>query len=65
MPYFPPSTSGGAITTQEEGVILSATVNTLDFVGAGVTASGAGATTTITIPGGGSGLTQEQIEGLI
>ena len=44
------------ITTQDEGVTLSSTVTTLNFVGAGVTASGAGATTTITIPGG-SGLT--------
>lgn len=50
--------SGGAaiITTQDEGVTLSTSVTTLNFVGAGVTASGAGATTTITIPGG-SGLT--------
>lgn len=50
--------TGGAatITTQDEGVTLSTTVTTLNFVGAGVTASGAGATTTITIPGG-SGLT--------
>lgn len=50
--------SGGAavITTQDEGTTLSTSVTTLNFVGAGVTASGAGATTTITIPGG-SGLT--------
>jgi hypothetical protein len=45
---------GGTITTQDEGVTLSSTVNTLNFVGAGVTASGAGATTTVTIPGGSS-----------
>lgn len=47
------SASSGAaptITTQEEGVTLSSTVNALNFVGAGVTASGAGATTTVTIP---------------
>jgi len=43
---------GGAITTQDEGVTLSSTVTTLDFVGSGVTASGAGATTTVTIPSG-------------
>lgn len=41
---------GGTITTQDEGVLLSATVTTLNFVGAGVTASGAGATTTVTVP---------------
>jgi hypothetical protein len=45
---------GTTITTQDEGVTLSSTVNTLNFVGAGVTASGAGATTTVTIPGGSS-----------
>jgi hypothetical protein len=45
------------ITTQDEGIQLSATVDTLNFVGAGVTATGAGATTTITIPGGGGGST--------
>jgi hypothetical protein len=48
---------GGAatITTQDEGGTLSTTVNTLNFTGAGVTASGAGATTTVNIPGGGGG----------
>ncbi len=44
---FPTAT----ITTQDEGTPLSSTVTTLNFVGAGVTASGAGATTTVTIPG--------------
>ena len=46
--------TGGAvttITTQDEGSTLSSAVTTIDFVGAGVTASGAGATTTVTIPG--------------
>lgn len=51
------ASGGGTITTQEEGVDLSTTVTTLNFVGAGVTASGAGATTTITIPGGGTATT--------
>jgi hypothetical protein len=40
-----------AVTTKDEGVTLSTGVTTFDFVGAGVTASGAGATTTVTIPG--------------
>jgi hypothetical protein len=44
----------GTITTKDEGSTLSAGVTTIDFVGAGVTASGAGATTTVTIPGAGS-----------
>lgn len=43
---------GSALTTQDEGVTLSTSVTTLNFTGAGVTASGAGATTTINIPGG-------------
>src|SRR5882672_2198129 len=43
--------AGTALTTKDEGSTLSSAVTTLDFVGAGVTASGAGATTTITIPG--------------
>ena len=49
--------SGGGgisgITIQEEGSALSTAATTLNFVGAGVTASGTGATKTITISGGG------------
>ena len=41
------------ITIQEEGSALSTAATTLNFVGAGVTASGTGATKTITISGGG------------
>ncbi len=43
------------ITVQDEGSALSTAATTLDFVGAGVTASGTGASKTITIPGGGGG----------
>ncbi len=39
------------VIVQEEGVPLATAADTLDFVGAGVTASGVGATKTITIPG--------------
>ena len=42
---------GSGITVEDEGVPLAAAATTLDFVGAGVTASGVGATKTITIPG--------------
>lgn len=47
---------GGASTiiVEDEGVPVGVPADTLDFVGAGVTASGAGTTKTITIPGGGS-----------
>ena len=47
------SGSGGGITVQDEGSALSTAATTLDFVGAGVTASGTGASKTITVPGGG------------
>jgi hypothetical protein len=43
-----------AITTQNEGTTLSTGVTTLNFVGDGVTATGSGATTTVTIAGGGA-----------
>jgi len=46
---------GTTITTQDEGSPLSSTVTTLNFVGAGVVASGTGATTTVTITGGSGG----------
>jgi len=43
---------GGALTIQDEGSALSTAGTTLNFVGAGVTASGTGASKTISIPGG-------------
>ena len=45
--------TASAITVQDEGSALSTAATTLNFVGAGVTASGTGATKTITISGGG------------
>lgn len=45
--------SGPSLTIQEEGVSLASLTSTLNFVGDGVTASGTGATKTITISGGG------------
>jgi hypothetical protein len=47
--------SGSGLTVQDEGSALSTQAQTLNFVGSGVTASGTGATKTITISGGGSG----------
>jgi hypothetical protein len=47
--------SGGAITVQDEGSSLATSATTLNFTGSGVTASGTGATKTITISGGGGG----------
>ena len=47
--------SGGisGITIQEEGSSLSTAATTLNFVGSSVTATGSGATKTITVTGGG------------
>lgn len=47
---------GGALTVEDEGTPLATGATTLDFVGAGVTASGTGAEKTITIPGSSGGL---------
>jgi hypothetical protein len=42
---------GAAITVEDEGTPLATAAETLDFVGAGVTATGTGTEKTITIPG--------------
>ena len=48
---------GSSLTIQDEGVALSTAATTLNFVGSGITASGTGATKTITVSGtGGSGI---------
>jgi hypothetical protein len=47
------ATAASAVTVQDEGSALSTAASTLNFVGSGVTASGTGATKTITISGGG------------
>jgi len=54
--WVPSTASGGGLTVEDEGSPLSTDATTLDFVGAGVTATGSGATKTITIPGGGGGV---------
>ena len=46
---------GSSLTVADEGSNLSTAATTLNFVGAGVTASGTGATKTITISGGSGG----------
>lgn len=46
---------GSSLTVQDEGASLTTAATTLNFVGSGVTASGTGATKTITISGGGGG----------
>ncbi len=54
---FTTISGGSSLTVQDEGSSLSTAATTLNFVGAGVTASGTGATKTITIAGGGGGST--------
>ena len=51
----------GGVTIQDEGSSLSTLGTTLNFVGAGVTASGTGATKTITISGGGGSSSGENV----
>jgi len=50
-PTFATPAGGSAITVQDEGTPLSTDASVLNFVGAGVTATGSGSTKTITIPG--------------
>jgi hypothetical protein len=45
------SAIGSPLTVEDEGTPLATTANRLDFVGAGVTASGTGVEKTITVPG--------------
>jgi len=49
---FPTGGSGSALTIKDEGSSLATAATSIDFVGAGVTASGTGAAKTVTIPGG-------------
>jgi hypothetical protein len=47
------SSSGPTLTVKDEGTNLSKAVNSIDFVGAGVTATNSSGDVTVTIPGGG------------
>jgi hypothetical protein len=51
---------GTAITIQDEGSNLSTAASVINFVGAGVVASGQGTTKTITVAGGGSAITVQE-----
>ena len=54
--------AGGSLTVQEEGSSLSTAATTLNFVGSSVTATGSGATKTITISGSGGGATWQAVK---
>lgn len=53
--------AGASVAVQDEGVALATNASTLNFVGAGVTASGTGATKTVTIPGGTLTVQEEEV----
>ena len=52
---------GSPVTVQDEGSNLTTALGTMNFVGAGVTATGT-TTVTVTIPGGGSSLLVENVQ---
>jgi hypothetical protein len=56
------SSAGSTLTIQDEGSTLTTDATTLNFVGTGVTASGTGATKTITISSGGGGSMNDLID---
>jgi hypothetical protein len=59
---FPTAASGGSsLTVQDEGTPLATAATTMNFVGAGVVATGAGATKTITISGGSGSVATDAI----
>lgn len=51
MPYYPPPATGGSLAVQDEG-IAQGSATTMNFTGAGVTATVGGGTATVNIPGG-------------
>ncbi len=53
-PFYDPRSTGASISVLDEGVQISSAASSLNFVGAGVTATNVGNAITITIPGGGS-----------
>lgn len=58
------SSSQTPLVTQDEGVTVSTATSTLNFTGAGVTASGSAGNVTVNIPGGGSSSLITQDEGV-
>ena len=60
--WLPGGGGASTIIVEDEGAPVGVPADTLDFVGAGVTASGAGTTKTITIPGGGGPASTDWLE---
>lgn len=55
--FFNTSLGGGTLTVKDEGVVISTSVTSLNFVGAGVVASGTGNQIMVTVAGTGSAST--------
>ena len=47
--------AGGSVSVSDEGTLLTSAVTSLNFTGAGVTATAATNAVTVNVPGGGSG----------
>lgn len=60
---YEPTTAVAGLTVDDEGTPLATLATSIDFVGAGVTASGTGAAKTITIPGPGTGFVTNTLGG--
>jgi hypothetical protein len=58
------SAGSGGVNTQDEGIAVDTPATTINFVGAGVTATGGAGTTTVTIPGS-TGLTVQDEGGTV
>lgn len=57
MPFDNPQESGKPVAIKDEGLTITTSAASLDFVGPGVTATAVGGVVTVTIPGGGSSYT--------
>lgn len=65
MTYSNLQTVGRPLTAKDEGLIVGNNVGSLDFTGAGITATGVGADITVDVPGAGAGLQKETPVGVI
>jgi hypothetical protein len=54
---------GGSVTIKDEGSNLTTSLASIDFVGAGVTATNSGNAVTVTIPGGSGGASNARVTG--
>lgn len=55
MPFYNQQEQGGSVSVFDDGILVSGSASSFDFVGAGVSATAIGNEVTVNIPGGGSG----------